>query len=265
MQDGPVYLTNNDLNVLTSTKQTSYGTVGITGDGRRFRYVSFGGTTTIASGQVVQASLPSAQTNSQGLTITATTVSGANQVTGNLATNSVQIVVTGGGTSYTQDQFAEGQLQVLVGGSVSTATYSYKIKGNSASTATNGYTTIYLVPEEPLRNTTAIVAGTDTANLLLSPFQGVNTTTTTTNIPVGLTVGPVVNTSSVTNYGWVQVAGIGAAITDGSAILSSSSLIPSATAGAVALASGSRPIIGNAMVANGSTTAGIPVVLTIDN
>jgi hypothetical protein len=262
METGIRTLTETDLSVLTTSKQVEYGAEGVTEDGRHFRYVSFGGTTTIPAGTFVQAQLPAAQTNSQGLTITAVGTGG--QITSNLATGSTQLVITNGGTSFTQDQFAEGQMNVIVGASGSvTATYSYRIKGNTASTATNGYTTIFLVPSEPLRNITNLVPGTDTVNLLISPYSGVNSTTTTTNLPVGLAVNPVINTSSVTNYGWVQTRGSAVAIADGSTILSSSNISPSGTAGQVALTTGTRPVIGTAQAANSTATSAVPVVLTL--
>lgn len=262
METGIRTLTESDLSVLTTSKQTQYGAEGVTEDGRHFRYVSFGGTTTINAGTLVQAQLPTAQTNSQGLAITAV---GTNaQVTANLSLGSNQLVVTAGGTIFTQDQFAEGTMQVIVGAQGSnTGTYSYRVRGNTAATATNGYTTIYLAQSEPLRNTTALVPGTDTVNLFVSPYNGVNSTTTTTNIPIGIVINPVVNTASVTNYGWVQTRGIAAAISDGSTILSSSALSPSGTAGQVALFTGTRPTIGNSMVANSTATYSIPIVLTL--
>src|SRR5579859_4942054 len=105
MQDGIRTLTETDLGVLTTTKQTQYGAIGVTEDGRRYRYVSFGGTSTIAPGLVVTAAALTA--NFQGLAITATTVTAAGQVTANLATGSSTLILTNGATTVTADQFAE--------------------------------------------------------------------------------------------------------------------------------------------------------------
>lgn len=262
MQDGPRYLTETDLSVLTSTKQTQFGAYGITGDGRQFRYVSFGGTSTIAPGLVVVAGAATA--NSQGLAITATTVTAANQTTGNLATGSNTLVLTNSSTAVTQDEFAEGFLQVVVGGNTSdTGSYSYKIKGNSAATASTGYVTVTLY--ETLRNTTALVPGTDTANLWVSPFQNVNTSTTAA-LPVGLTVLPVVNSSSVTNYGWVQVSGDAVVLNDaGGTITVGGSFAQSvSTAGNVVAATAStHPAIGTTRAAITASNAG-PAYLTLN-
>lgn len=203
MQDGIRTLTETDLNVLTTTRQTQYGAIGVTEDGRRYRYVSFGGTATIAPGLVVTA--PALTANYQALVIPPITTTASGQVTANLATGSTTLVLTNGSTAVTADQFAEGFLEVIVGGAAAdTGSYSYRIRGNNAAAATTGYITLYLA--EPLRNTTALVGGTDTANLNLSPYNTVNTSTTAA-LPVGVTIMPVPNTSTVTNYGWVQVGG----------------------------------------------------------
>jgi len=263
MQNGPVYLTNSDLSVLTTTKQTSYGTVGLTGDGREFRYASFGGTTTLAPGLLLQAATAAQgnATNSQGMVITATSVTGAGQTTANLTAGSTQLVVTGGGTSYTQDQFAEGFMDVIWSGGPIT----YKIKGNSASTATNGYTTIYLYPEEPLRNTAALVPGTDTVNLWISPYSTLQSTTTV-NVPIGATVNNVVNTASVTNYGWVQTKGEAVLTADASSVVIGNTIGPSTnTAGYVGLSvAQTKPAVGWSKATQSTGGAGLSAFLNIN-
>lgn len=260
MNDGIRTLTEQDINTLSSTKQVQYGALGATEDGRRYRYVSFGGTSTIASGLVVTA--PALTANYQGLAITATTVTGGN-ITGNLATASTQLVVTLAGTAVTQDQFAEGFLDVIVGGAATdTGSYSYRIKGNTAQSTTTGLVTVFLA--EALRNTTALVPGTDTVNLVLSPYASVNTSTTAA-LPVGVTVLSVPNTASVTNYGWVQVGGhtevlndAGGTITVGGAFGQSVT-----TAGNVVAATAStHPIIGITRIAISASNAG-PAWLTL--
>lgn len=264
METGIRTLTESDLSVLTTTKQTEFGAVGATEDGRHYRYVSFGGTSTIAPGLIVTA--PAITANYQALAITATTVTAAGQVSANLATNSTQIVLTNGSTAITQDQFAEGELQIIVGGAASdTGSYSYRIKGNTAAAASTGYVTVFLVASEPFRNTTALVPGTDTANLLLSPYSSVNTSTTAA-LPIGATIIPVVNTSTVTNYGWVQSGGqtlllndAGGTITVGGAFGQSTT-----TAGNIKAATASTvPGIGVTRVAITASNAG-PVFLTLN-
>lgn len=259
MDVGVRILTEQDINTVSATKQVQFGATGMTEDGRRYRYVSFGGTSTIAPGLVVVAAANTA--NFQGMAIPAVTTTASGQITANLATGSTQLVLTNTtSTTATADQFAEGFLQVIVGGaSAATGQYSYRIKGNTAVTAgnvTTSYFTVFLA--EALRNTTALVAGTDTANLELSPFSTVNTSTTAA-LPVGVTVMPVPNTATVTNYGWVQVAGdcnvlndAGGTITVGGAFGQSVT-----TAGNVVAATAStHPIIGITRTAISASNAG---------
>ena len=259
MQDGIRTLTETDISTLTTSKQSQYGAVGVTADGRRYRYVSFGGTSTINQGLLCVAAAVTA--NYQGLTITATGTGG--QIAGNLATGSTQLVLTNGSTAITQDQFAEGYLEVLIGAAGVTGSYSYRIKGNTAAAATTGYVTVFL--SEPLRNTTALVPGTDTANLNINIYSTVGTSATA-DVPVGVTIQPVVNTATVTNYGWVQTAGpcdvkndAAGTIAVGTALGQSVSV-----AGSVRTATASTsPVIGYSHVAISASTSG-PVFLNIN-
>lgn len=260
MQDGVRILTETDLQTLTTSKQTQYGAIGATEDGRRYRYVSFGGTATIAPGLVVCSLALVA--NYQAMAITASGTGG--QVAANYAGSQsgygVIVLTNSTSTAITQDQFAEGFLDIIVGGaSADTGHYTYRIKGNSAAGAGNvtaTYTTVYLA--ENFRHTTALVPGTDTANLRISDYSTVNTTTTAA-LPIGITIMPVPNTSTVTNYGWVQVGGdcmvlndAGGTITVGGAFGQSVT-----TAGNVVAATAStHPEMGTTKIAISASTAG---------
>lgn len=251
-------LAEQDISVLSTTQNTQLGAVGVTADGRRYRYVKFGGTATVAPGLIVTAAATTAAY--QGLAITAVGTGG--QVTANLANGSTQIVVTNGATSITADQFAEGFIDLIVGGAAAdTGHYTYKVKGNTA--AGNAATfTVYLA--EPLRNTTALVAGTDTANLTISPYSAV-VTSTTAAVPVGLTIVPVPNTATVTNYGWVQTHGIALVLNDaGGTITVGGGFAQSVTTAGnvVASTASTAPILGYTRKAITASNAG-PVVLNI--
>ena len=251
-------LTEQDINTLSTSKQVQYGATGMTEDGRKYRYVSFGGTSTIASGQLVVA--PAVTAGYQGLTITASGT-GA-QVAGNLANGATQLVVTNGSTAITQDQFAEGYLEVLVGAAGVTSSYLYRVKGNTAAAASATFT-VYLA--EAMRHTTALVPGTDTVNLNPSIYNGVNISFTA-DIPVGVTVMPVPNTASVTNYGWVQTAGPVDAKNDavGTVAVGTSIGQSVSVAGSVRQATASTsPIIGYTHAAISASTSG-PVFLNIN-
>ena len=258
MQDGPRFLTETDLQTTTTTKQTQFGAVGVTADGRRFRYVSFGGTTTIVPGVLLQAAV--APANSQGLTITATTVSGLTypNTTATLSAGSTQLTLTNGATAVTQDQFAEGFIEVIQTSGSNNGPIQYRIRGNTAAAANTGYVTLFLY--EALRNASVLVPGTDIANLWPSPYSA-PIITTTVNVPIGVTVNQVVNTSSVTNYGWVQTAGEAVALQDASSMVIGNTVGPSTTtAGYVGLAvAATKPAIGWSKVtqSTGGNTAGI--------
>ena len=192
-------LTEQDINTLSTTKQVQFGATGMTEDGRRYRYVGFGSIAAIASGKLVVAN--SVTADYQALTITA--IGTGAQVTANLATNATQIVITNGATAITQDQFAEGFLEVLVGAVGVTSSYVYRIKGNTAAAASATFT-VYLA--EALRNTTALTAGTDTVNINPSIYSAAYPLATA-ETPVGVTILPVPYTAGVTQYGWVQTGG----------------------------------------------------------
>jgi hypothetical protein len=205
MENGFRQLTEQDLNTVSTAKQTQYGALGMAGDGRMFKYVGFGGTSTIAPGQLCVAQAYTA--NYVGLAITATTVATTPaQTTASLTAGSNYLVLTNGSTAITQDQFAEGYLEVNQTSGSNNGPIVYKILGNTAAAASTGYVTVYLAESEPLRNASVLVPGTDTANLYPSPFSAV-APSSTAGQSVGVTPVQVVNTSSVTNYGWVQVTG----------------------------------------------------------
>lgn len=198
METGYRQLTTTDINTLDTVKDDQFGALGVTSDGRQYRYVKFGGTSTIQPGFLLVG--PAAPANSTALAITATGT--GTQVAGNLIAGSQTLIVTNGVTAVTVDQFQ--YIDINVGGASATAAYSLKIAGHSAA-ANGGYITVQLADPLPASITT-LVPGTDTVNLILSKYNGC-IASTTGGAPAGVTVTQVVNTASVTNYGWVQTAG----------------------------------------------------------
>jgi hypothetical protein len=197
MQTGPIVLTIEDINTLQTSKEMAYGTLGQTADGSLYRFVKFGGTSTIAPGLLVVG--PAAPANSTGLAVTASGTGG--QLATNLVAGSRTLVVTNGATAVTADQF-----QYLRIHSVADGEYEVKVAGNTAAAATTGYVTLLL--EEPLPvGMTTLVPGTDTVDLVLSEYNGV-APSTTGNVPVGVSTLVVANTASVTYYGWVKSRGL---------------------------------------------------------
>lgn len=252
METGIRTLTLQDISQLATTKQEVYGAEGVTADGRHFRYAGFGGTSTIAPGLVMVA--PAATAGYQGLAITAVGTGG--QVASNLTKNSLQIVLTNGSTAITQDQFAEGYLEVIQTSGTNEGPIVYRVRGNTA--AGNAATfTVFLHQTEPLRNPETLVAGTDTVNLVVSPYNGVAASATANQV-VGVTVVQVPNTSTVTNYGWIQTRGrvfltndAGGNLTVGEGVAQSTT-----TAGDIVATSATTYDIGQTTKAFNSSTAG---------
>lgn len=195
MESGVRQLTSVDLNTFTTTAMEDFGTVGQTKDGRIFRYVAFGGTSTIKAGMLCVG--PAAPANSTGLAITATGTGG--QLAANLLAGSKTLVVTNGATTVTANQF-----QFLEIVSSADQTYSLRIAGHT-SAGNAGFVVVSLADPLP-QGITTLIPGTDTVNLVLSHFNGV-APSTTGNAPAGVTTNVVPNTASVTNYGWVQSGG----------------------------------------------------------
>lgn len=249
METGYRVLTSTDLNTLDTTKDDQYGALGVTSDGRQFRYVKFGGTSTIQPGFLLVG--PAAPANSTALAITAVGTGG--QVTANLQAGSRTLVITNGSTAVTQDQFQ--YIEINVGGASSTASYSLRLEGNTLAAASTGYITCYLA--DPLPATiTQLVPGTDVVNLVLSKYNG-PTASLTGNAPVGVTVCPVANTSAVTYYGWVQTAGH--AIVKATTATIGLGIAPdeSGTAGYVIIAAATTGTIGFAKASAVSNTASV--------
>lgn len=195
MESGVRQLVSADLNTFATTQQEDYGTVGQTKDGRVFRYVAFGGTSTIKAGMLCVG--PAAPANSTGLAITASGTGG--QLAANLVAGSKTLVVTNGATTVTANQFQ--YLEIV---SSADQTYSLRIAGHT-SAGNAGFVVIQLADPLP-QGITTLIPGTDTANLVLSQYNGV-APSLTGNAPVGVTTNVVPNTASVTNYGWVQSGG----------------------------------------------------------
>lgn len=218
MQDGPRYLTQADINTLTllnpsnvpanqpSAMHDLYGSTGVTGDGRTFRFVQFPGTSTIQPGLLLVAQ--AAPANSTGLAIAATAKQPSNTAIGNgatggnaLAAGSTSFAITNGATAVTTDEFAYVEIIVSAGG-----TYSLKLRGNTAAAA-SGTITVYMQPGEPLPpNLTTLIPGTDTVNLRYANWQQPSASLTQA-APVGVTIVSVPQSSTASYGGWVQTGG----------------------------------------------------------
>lgn len=182
------------LHSLSLTKQVPLGTPYIqSGDQARraYVYVAFPASTAFTSGILLTAA--AAPANSTGLALP------TSNTTAQLTLGSRQVLVTNGATAVTQDQFADGMLEVLGTNGIA---QSYRIVGNSAAAA-SGVITVQLL--DALRNTTVLANGTNTVNLRVSPYS-LPVAQTTKALPVGVTAGPVASNAAI-QYGWAQVSG----------------------------------------------------------
>lgn len=268
MESGVRLLTEQDLNTNSTVKQVQYGAIGTTADGRMFRYAGFSGTSTIAPGQLC-VSAPYV-TAAVGLAITATTVAtgSVGQTTASLTSGSQFLVLTNSSsTAFTQDQFAEGYLEVTQTSGTGNGPIVYSVLGNTAAGAGNvtaTYIVVYLRETEPLRNASVLVPGTDTATLYASPYSAVGPSATAGQA-AGVTVSQVPNTASVTNYGWVQTIGTvfltndaGGNLTVGEGIAQSTT-----TAGDIVAQAATTYGIGQTQKAFNASTTG-PCVINLD-
>jgi hypothetical protein len=252
MESGVRQLTSTDLNQLTPTKTEAFGTIGATADGRMFRYVGFGGTSTIAPGlYCVSAALVAGY---QTLAITAVGTGG--QVAANLLAGSFTLVVTNGATAITQDQFAEGYIDIKQTSGSNNGPIRYKVKGNTAAAASATFI-VFLDGREPLRNASTLVAGTDTVNLVANDFSAV-APSTTLNAAAGWTIIQVPNSSTLTNYGWVQCVGPALVQNDagGTLAVGTGFAQSTTTAGLVVAAGATSADIGQTRIAISASTTG---------
>lgn len=250
MQDGPTFLTSTDLGVVTTLKTESFGKIGRTYDGRNFTYVGFGGTTPFTAGMLIVAATTPA--NSTGLALAA-----AQPFVYSLLAGSVSINIVNGATPVTQDQFAEGSLDILG----TNGLYTYKIRGNSAAAA-GATITVYL--SEPLRNILPLAVGVNTFNLGLSLYSGVIASTTPAAY-VGYVVTPVPQTAAQSFYGWVHIRGRGFGINDAAAILTKGTTVQQSTtvAGAVVIVSGVASQQAGVVKETTAVSIGVPLYVNI--
>lgn len=207
-------------------------------NGTEFRYVKAGASALVV-GDVIQSSAYS--TNHNALT-PAATAAGLSAVTVTLANAAV-----------TADQYKDGTLTIDTTPALGE---TYTIAGHAAQASSTGTVVIYL--KEPLR--TALTASSR-VTLRKNPCDGViqSPATTLTGSTIGVAVYPI----AATEYGFVQIKGVAAVLSDATSIIMGSAVsVPSGTAGAMTLNVAGVPTIGRAMQAasNGKT---VPVDLVL--
>lgn len=190
METGIRSLTSTDLKVTTSTATETLGAVGVTADGRRFRYVKSDGSGGLAAGKLGVAPA-----------VTANHVNRSLGSSSNVAVGSTVVTVAVGATAVTADQYAGGYLVVRDGTGKGQC---LRINGNTSSA---GSTDITVSLADPVATA---LSTSDTKVDLTNPFYGVVASTT---LAQAVGVAPV--TMAAGYYGWVQTQGIASVLADG--------------------------------------------------
>lgn len=209
MQNGIRQLTSSDLADVTNAPVDDIGVIGMSEDGRRFRYTQFGGTFT-AGNLLVAAALVSAHQN-----IAVQTAAKAGDT---------QVLVTLGAAAATQDQYAGGRL--VVGVDNSGVPITRRIRGNTAGNS-SATITVLLDTTEPLL---FALTTSHVVSLSANEFKGPVASST-----AGLPVGVAVNSGTIGQCGWMQTHGPVGLVNDAAGALTALGLLKQSTnvAGAV--------------------------------
>lgn len=216
------------------------GSIGVTGDGRMFRYCRNNGDNAMVAGELQQGRAE--DTGDQSLAVSAAAV-GAKSVT------------TTGTVTVTANQYAEGYLIATGEGGTGNGLY-YRIKSHPAATAAAITIDLY----EPLK--VAFTAATQ-IDLVPNLYDGViQYPTTASSAPAGVAM----TAQAVSTYGWLQTKGPGLVKTDASGAVTVGARVTASnqTAGCVEDGdSDTQPVIGTAMTGIAQAEFGL-VNLCID-
>lgn len=226
---GPISVNAAQLFSSSATQAHQLGTLGLTRDGRRFRYCKAGASALVV-GNVIQA--PAQITNHQNLVAVVTTYGAT--------VGDKYLVATLGGTAATANQYAEGWAIIDTTPGLG---YAYPISGHAAQTSTTGNVTLRLADDAPVQ---VVLSGSSRISLQQNPYNGViqAPVTTLTGSVVGVAVYPI----TASEYGWIQVGGPGAVLISGTPGVGFLIGATGAAAGAGAIWSSTHPVIGTIMV-----------------
>lgn len=237
---GNPQITTIDLYSSDTTRQHELGAMVYGKNGKAFRYVLAGGSALVV-GNVLQS--PAVDTQFDDMAVPAA-----------LAVGTTVVTITNGTTAVSAGDFTDGTLEVSVTPGLGEE-YTIVTHG----TATSGSAWV-LTLDRPLR--TAWTTSTK-VTVRKSPYSAViQCPTTLTGTVVGVAVYPI----PASNYGWIQVQGVAAVLSDNSTGAVGSDVgVPGATAGCVGVnvaGTGKSNTVGRAMraLASGKT---VPVSLCI--
>jgi hypothetical protein len=214
----PIQVTGGQVFSENASPLYALGTVGVTRDGGRYRYVK-AGVAALSSAQVVQS--PAQVAAHQSLVAVAFGTPPLFPAVG-----TTKIVVTNGATPVSAGQYVGGYaiLSAGPGGGV-----RYQIVSHDAALGAAPLT-LTLASDDALQ---AALTGASRVSLQANPYNGViqAPAATLTGAPVGVVVQPL----SGASYGWIQTGGVGAVIVSGTPAVGAAIAVPAAVAGQVAI------------------------------
>ncbi len=205
---GPTQLSSQDLTRVSSSKLMPLGAVGVSRDGRTFRYGQ-AGAVALAVGKLCQ--VPAVVANHQNVAVATAAAIGDRSFN-----------LTLGATATTADQYQDGYLGV----------YDSTGAGQTMLIATNPVIALSTAGIFQTVDPLSIALTTSSkVNLSLNPYAGalVSATSQTTEFATGVPV----TTIAISNYGWFQTRGIAQVLTNGT-ITKGAGVVPGqTTAGSV--------------------------------
>jgi hypothetical protein len=204
---GPIQTFNIDAHGTDDSSDLQLGAVGFDKFGNRYRWVKAGGSD-LAAGKLAVAATQTA--NHENLTCAVASI-GATAVT-----------VTLGGTAATLNEYAEGYLVI---NDVTGEGTAYRISGHPAQSATTGNLTVQLA--DPI---TVALTTSSQASLVKNLYADV-VISATDQADKAVGIPNVVIAAG--EYGWMQVAGVCAALADEAVTAGLSLTIGTGVAGAV--------------------------------
>lgn len=181
---GPKQINNQDIAIESSTKLESIGSLGVSSDGRIFRYAQ-AGASALVSGNLTVAPVPAANHNNKA--VDAAVAVGDKKV----------VIASIGATAITADQYADGYLVVQDNAGEG---FAYAISGHTAYDASASDVVIHLKDPVEVALTTA-----SEVSLENSPWDGVVIAVVDQlDLPTGIARKAL----TAAYYGWVQTGGI---------------------------------------------------------
>ena len=239
---GPTTITQQDTLSSSSDKLHDLGQLGMTSDGRKYRYCKAVATT--VTGECYSSAGQDAQFEAMA-------------IQANAAIGAIEISITIGTTTVNANDFDEGYLMVASGTGIG---QSSKIV--SHGTGTSGQTVVFVIEDALMVALTT--AGSSTLTVVKNPYDDVIVQATT---PVAQTAGIASFAIPTGEFGWLQTGGPAACLWDNvpTTVELLSVAASTTTEGAVTLqTTANNAQIGISMHVVSVSTEVSPVFLTID-